>query len=93
MSLLPLVYPDPYLVEQVVYLSLSGFRYDCGIQEARGTDDLLHHLLAVVVLVGAWGGRDVDDLVYVLLNLLKAECIDLTFCDDEIPAVPLVDPP
>ena len=70
---LALLHAIPYLVQQVVYLSLGGLHLDGGVQEAGRSDDLLHHLLAMSILVGAGSGRYVYHLVEVLLDLLEAE--------------------
>jgi hypothetical protein len=57
------------LRQEVVDLALGGADGDGGIDEAGGADDLLHDVLAVLLLVGAGCGRDENSLIDHALEL------------------------
>ena len=61
------------LLHEVVHLALGGLDLDGGVDQAGGADDLLDDLLAVLVLVGAGRGADVDGLIDVALELVEGE--------------------
>ena len=59
------------LVHQVVDLAGDGPYLHSRVQQARGADDLLHHLVRPLPLVGAGGGGDEDGLADALLEFLE----------------------
>ena len=59
------------LVHQIVNLAGDGPDLHPGIQQARGADDLLHHLVRPLPLVGAGGGGDEHRLADALLEFLE----------------------
>ena len=61
------------LAQQVVHLIPRRAHDDLRVDQAGGADDLLHHLLRALQLVGAGGGGDVDDLVHLLLELVELQ--------------------
>ena len=61
------------LPDEVVNLASGGLEDDLGIHQARGTDDLLHHLLALLQFVRPRRGRGVDHLVDVPLELVEGQ--------------------
>ena len=61
------------LVDDVVDLRGASAHDDLGIQKARRTDDLLHLLLAHLLLVVARRGRHVDELRHARLELIEAQ--------------------
>ena len=61
------------LFQEVVDLVLRGPDLDLRVDQPGRADQLLDDLLAVLVLPGAGGGRDVDDLVEVREELLEVE--------------------
>ena len=65
---------DLNLVQQVVDLVLAGTHFYLGVQEAGGSDDLLHHdALCLLQFEVCRRGADVDDLIDLLLELLEAQ--------------------
>jgi len=71
----PLAALDPTLdaVHQIVDLALGGMDLDARIDDAGRADELLHHLLAALELVGTGRRAHVDDLVQVRLELLERQ--------------------
>ena len=69
----PLVSPDPQadLVHQVVDLPLHGAHLHPGIQQARGPDHLLGHLVGVLTLIVPGSGGHKHRLVIPLLKFRK----------------------
>ena len=65
--------PGLYLLHEVVYLPAGGLDGDDGVQQARGSDYLLHHLVAHFHFVRAGGGGDEDNLVHVILEFPEVE--------------------
>ena len=61
------------LAQQIVHLIPRRAHDDLRVDQAGGADDLLHHLLRALQLVGAGGGGDVDDLVHLLLELVELQ--------------------
>ena len=62
------------LAEQIVHLSLDGADLHRGVQQAGGTDDLLHHHAGRLgEFVGAGRGGDVDQLVDAVFEFLEGE--------------------
>ena len=61
------------LADQVVDLPFYGANEDFRVQQARGPDDLLHHLARPLPLVVAGGGGDIDPLVDSVGKLLKLQ--------------------
>ena len=61
------------LVHEVVYLATHRAQLDLGVQQARRPDDLLDLLLAHCLLVVTGRRRNVDELRYALLELIKAQ--------------------
>ena len=62
-----------YLVQKVVYLAAHRSELHLRIEQARRSDDLLHLVLAHVLLVVAGGGGHVDELGDALLELVEAQ--------------------
>ena len=60
-------------MEKVVDLSGGGLDLDYRVGQPRRAEDLLDHLLGVLVLVGSGRGGDIDDLVDALLELAEVE--------------------
>ena len=61
------------LFQQVVDLTLGRLDLDGGLQEAGGSDQLLHNLLGILVLVGSWSGRHMNDLIDLTAKLLEGQ--------------------
>ena len=59
--------------QQVVHLIGGRAVDDLRVEQARGTDDLLHHLLGTLHLVGAGRGGDVDGLRDALLKFMELQ--------------------
>src|SRR3712207_1209954 len=70
---LALVYSRLDLRYEVVYLALGRLDLYRRVNQAGGADDKLHNLLAVLVLVRAGRGADVDALPDVVLELLEGK--------------------
>ena len=65
--------PGGNLRRQVVDLACDGAHLHPGVKEARGADDLLHHLAGVGLFILAGGGGDVHRLGKPLLKLLEPQ--------------------
>ena len=59
--------------QQVVHLIGGRADDDLRVEQARGADDLLHHLLGALHLVGAGRGGDVDGLRDALLKFMELQ--------------------
>ena len=65
---------DANLLEQVVYLAFDGADFDFRIDQARGTNYLLHKNAAGFgEFVRARSGGDVDDLIGAVFKLFKSQ--------------------
>ena len=62
---------DADLAEQIVHLPVDRAHLHLGIEQAGRADDLLHRLLAVLLLVDSGCRADEDGLVDLRLELLK----------------------
>src|SRR3989338_3596194 len=66
--------PLLYLLKQVLYLRGRRSYMDNGVKKSGGPDDLLHNLSAACLqLVGTWGGRDVQHLIYLTFPFIEAQ--------------------
>ena len=61
------------LLGEVVDLAADGPHVDLGVEKTRGADDLLHRLLAHLLLVVTGRGRDVEELRHAGLELVEAQ--------------------
>ena len=65
--------PGVDLLHQIVDLPGDGPDLHPGVQQSRGADHLLHHLVRPLLLIGAGGGGDKDGLSNAALELLELQ--------------------
>ena len=70
---LVLFLPDMDLRHQIVDLTGDGAYLHPGVQQTRGADDLLHHLIGVGLFEVSGGGGDIHRLMEPLLEFLELQ--------------------